>query len=592
MAGVWNRMLAYINRYLFSFLHITVFGVMAIVLLLHPDWILLMGENKQKVMAITSVTLPLSFCLDYLRQSTKYTWSLRMGLGLLFFVLSYLAFQNFRLPLASFNFYNLLYVIVFYVLCLSLMASAYFFTLTNQEAWNQVVYSLYSIVYALLYAMISMFGLLLILYLSSHGFGWQVMTSTYYDLGFYILVISFQLYFLYIKSDTELSPLESYPTPLLIFVTYVLFPLFVILTGVIAVIIGLLIMQSYLPDGWVGYILLSYWILGLMLFFLIFPLRQTESKYTWIRRFPDVFSMLSIPLGVLMVADILIRVRKYGYTEPRYIFFWFGILSIIMGVQYLLDRRNANLIRLGTALLVVLTILLYGGLNMNKFSNKSQNKKVIKMLDSYGLIKDELLDTAKVKSAELHEVDKTSLVSTLDYLKSKQDNSFIKILPEYQKRSQTSKLFFDYTTDPTLMALISSGTPRRAIQLAVDPALTMPYSFTVPEGARFSVLSTDQQYSNTLTHGSSVKLRYLPLSDYTISLHPYLSQITEMLNLSQKTVDDTLTYYIEQESMMQIPLKAYSASDTLAVELMLEDLLYISYEDSFSIKKLNAYLFY
>ncbi len=592
MDSTFQRMVQYINRYLFSFVHITLFAVLGGIILAHPEWMLVMGNNKTKLMAIVVASLPLSFCLDYLRYSTSTTWSMRLGVLILFYVLAYFAFLNFRLPTLSLNYYNLLYIIVFYVFSLSLMSSSYFFTLPAKEAWNNIVYFIYSYLYAILYAVISVAGLLLILFLLSKGLSFGLTEQHFLDLGAYVLVICFQLYFLYIKSDTESSPIEDYPTPLLIFVSYVLFPLFVILTGIIAVIVLQLFLHSFIGDGWIGYILLAYWLLGLILFFLIYPLRNSDTKYSWIKKFPARFSLILIPLGALMVYDIVVRVLKMGFTEPRYIYMWFGVLSMFLGLQYLLDRKNASLMRMGSALLVVLAILLYGGLNMSKVSNRSQNTKVLEILKSYNLIDQNKLDTAKVAEKKLHLIDQKTVQSSLDYLESKQYSDYKKILPQFWGKKASQDQYFEYKTDPWFSEMLATEQTGRTVKVEILPEVKLTSVVYRDSLQRVSFLSNQTQFSNITTIGTFIKFRYIPLEGYSVSLYAYLERITKMLNLALENEGDELTYYIEDENDLVLSLDAYNELDTVKIEMIVSDLNYTIYEDSFNIKKLNAYILY
>ncbi len=587
-----HRMTRYIGRYFFSFLHLAVFSIMAVVILGHPEWMLVIGENKLKILTLIVATLPLSFCLDYVRVSTTSSWSLILGVGLLFYVLSYFAFQNFRLPRLDFNYYNILYIVVFYLFGLCIVASSYFLTLPVKQAWNQVVYFLYSYLYAILYALVSTLGLLLILYLLERGLTLGLSSRHYFELGSILMVIFFQLYFLYIKSDNETITLEGYPTPLLIFVGYVLFPLFVFLSGIMAVILGLVLMDKTFGNGWVGYILIAYWVLGFLLFFFIYPIRQSETRYKWIKKYPRTFSILLIPLGLLMVYDVLLRVSKFGYTEPRYIYLWIGLLSIFLGIQYLIDRNNASLKRMGTALVIVLSLLLYGGLNMSIRSNKSQNDKVLFLLDSYDLIHSSKLDSNKVHSVQLHNKDRLSLISTLDYLESKQYSEYKKILPNFSAKEVRPYEYFDYTSDPLLWELLMSTGSGLNIKLLVSPSLTMSTQITIDPYKNITEISTEDQFANTQSQGSHLSIVYSPLAGYSLSMEDYLSEITEMLNLNYTEIQDSFSYYIADTRYMSIPVHLYKTKDSLDALLILKSMTYTLFEGSYEIKKCNAQILY
>ncbi len=588
---MWNKTIRYLDRYLFSFLHLLVFAGLTITIILNPEMVFLFGENIEKLQTIIAVTLPLSYGIDYLRKIPDRSWSMLLGVSLLFFILTYFAFGNFSLPTIEFNYYNLLYVLTYYFFTLILVASAYFRTMTPVDAWNEIIYVLYSFGYAVVYSLFSVAGILLIIFLLDRGFEFDLSRPEYMQISVLLFVIFYQFYFLYIKSDTEENPIKSYPAPLLIFTSYVLFPLFVILSGIVLVILYMLLFKGYQGQGWVGYILLSYLILGILIFFLIFPIRNTEVKFKWVAKFPSVFSYISIPLGLLIVYDVYVRVNIMGFTEPRYLFFWAGVLALFWGVQNLVHRQKINLKRMGSALLLILTVVLYGPLNMSVFSNRSQTQEIMELLESYHLIGSDQKLTDTIHQGTLHPRDRSSLSSKLDYLQHKQYSAYRMILPGTEQDTDPYQ-YFNYRSDPQLMMLISSDPAHMYIYVSQDHDTRMTYSYPTDSFSHMAMLDFTGRFSNIRISHSAILIDYLPISGYQIELFSYLRDFTDMLKLSNPELLDSNIVYFEDEKYYVTREKLSGYGDTLPCKLIIEELGYTSFEDSFDIKELKAHILY
>ncbi len=585
------RTLNYMDQYLFSFVHLLIYGIISLSVILNPEQVILLSENAEKLQAILAATLPLSFILDYFRHTDSIPWSIVLGSALLFFILSFFAFRNFRLPIIEYNYYNMLYIMVFFFFTLILVAASYFVTLSQRDAWNQIIYFLYSFGYAMLYATISVAGLLLIIYFIEQGFDMGLRMREFLQISVFLFVVFFEFYFLYIKSDTDQNPIQSYPSPLLIFTSYVLFPLFVILTGIFVVIVYMLLFRGYQGEGWVGYILLSYLILGFAIFFLIFPIRKSEKSYPWVSRYPTLFSYLLIPLGLLIIYDVYVRVAIMDFTEPRYVFFWAGILALFWGIQNRIHGANISLIRMGSALLFILVLLLYGPLNMSSYSNKSQTKGIKRMLDSYELLPDGRLDTVQIAVKPLHPEDKKSLKSKLDYLSHKQYSAYREILPSYQEIWDPYS-YYSYRSDAWLMRLISAAPGQMYVSMSQNKETKMTYTYPTDSFQNFAILDNTDYYTNIKTYGNIVEIDYLPISGYQIDLYDYLHSFTDLLKLNNAELEDSNYLYFHDEKNYVFSEKLTGYGDTVDCKLVIEKLAYTTHSDSFDIEDLKAYILY
>jgi hypothetical protein len=176
----------------------------------------------------------------------------------------------------------------------------------------------------------------------------------------------------------ELSGDTSYPRVLKVFAQYILTPL---------VFIYLLMLLAYLvkivgggewPSGWIGWLVTSVAVAGLLGFLLVHPLRD-EADEAWIRTYTRWLFIGLIPAAAMLLVAFWKRILPYGLTEPRLLGVLLGLWLLIIAVSYTI-QRDAGIRRIPVTLAALLLLTLYGPLSVTSLSVSSQGRRLAGLL--------------------------------------------------------------------------------------------------------------------------------------------------------------------------------------------------------------------
>ena len=189
-----------------------------------------------------------------------------------------------------------------------------------------------------------------------------------------------------IPTDEESYSTQPNPHKLIRFLAqYILLPL-ICIEGIILYIYGITILVRWeLPVGGVVWLVFSYAIIGLLIWYLLMPYYLSEEKQ-WVRFFHRGFFISLLPLLGLLFVGLFRRISDYGLTTNRYIVFvisaWLAIISIIFSI-----KKLKNVTPLILSLLVVTLLTLFGPWSMNNLPERTQIARFEKLATEYGLLK-------------------------------------------------------------------------------------------------------------------------------------------------------------------------------------------------------------
>ncbi|HET9276250.1 MAG TPA: DUF4153 domain-containing protein, partial [Gemmatimonadales bacterium] len=171
-----------------------------------------------------------------------------------------------------------------------------------------------------------------------------------------------------LADDTE------YPKVLRVFAQYILTPLvFVYLLILLAYLVKLIVGGEW-PSGWIGWLVTSVAVTGLLGFLLVYPLRSSPGE-AWIRTYARWLFIGLIPAAIMLLIAFWKRIEPYGMTEPR-------VLGIVLG-GWLLGialtftvRPDTSIRRIPMFLAAVLLLTLYGPLSLTRISVASQRDRL------------------------------------------------------------------------------------------------------------------------------------------------------------------------------------------------------------------------
>ena len=211
-------------------------------------------------------------------------------------------------------------------------------------------------------------------------FGVDVASETYFRIWFVLAFLVNTWIFLAVVPERlpELEHDREYPRALKIFAQYILTPLaFTYLVILLAYLVKIVAGGEW-PSGWIGWLVASVSVTGLLGFLLVHPLR-TDPAEAWIRTYSRWLFVGLIPAALMLLVAFWKRILPYGLTEPRLLGVVLGLW--LLGIAVLFTVRSATSIRIiPVTLAAVLLLMLYGPLSLTRLSVNSQGRRLARML--------------------------------------------------------------------------------------------------------------------------------------------------------------------------------------------------------------------
>ena len=166
----------------------------------------------------------------------------------------------------------------------------------------------------------------------------------------------------------------SYPRVLQVFAQYILTPIvFIYLVLLLAYLIKIIAGGEW-PSGWIGWLVTSVAVAGLLGFLLVHPLRD-EAGQGWIRTYSRWLFIGLIPAAIVLLVAFWKRVLPYGLTELRVLGILLGVWLLGIAVSYTL-RPNSGIRRIPVTLATLLLLTVYGPLSGTSLSVSSQGRRL------------------------------------------------------------------------------------------------------------------------------------------------------------------------------------------------------------------------
>jgi hypothetical protein len=178
----------------------------------------------------------------------------------------------------------------------------------------------------------------------------------------------------------ELVDDTSYPRVLKVFAQYILTPLvFIYLLLLLAYLVKIVAGGEW-PSGWIGWLVTSVAVAGLLGFLLVHPLRDDPGE-SWIRTYTRWLFVGLIPAAIVLLVAFWKRVLPYGLTEMRLLGVLLGLWLLAIAVSYSL-RQEAGIKRIPVTLAALLLLTLYGPLSVTSLSVASQGRRLKRLVAS------------------------------------------------------------------------------------------------------------------------------------------------------------------------------------------------------------------
>jgi len=171
----------------------------------------------------------------------------------------------------------------------------------------------------------------------------------------------------------ELAGDAEYPRVLKVFSQYILTPLvFIYLLILIAYLVKIVTGGEW-PSGWIGWLVTSVAVAGLLGFLLVHPLRDDPDE-AWIRAYGRWLFVGLIPAAVMLLVAFWKRVLPYGLTELRLLGILLGLWLLVVAVWYTV-RPRAGIRLIPVTLAILFLVTLYGPLSVTRLSVASQGSR-------------------------------------------------------------------------------------------------------------------------------------------------------------------------------------------------------------------------
>jgi hypothetical protein len=225
-------------------------------------------------------------------------------------------------------------------------------------------------------------GLVIALAALDKLFGVHVPGNTYFRIWLIVAFVVNTWIFLAVVPENlpALAGDAEYPRALKIFAQYVLTPLaFTYLVILLAYLVKIVAGGEW-PSGWIGWLVASVSVTGLLGFLLVHPLRSDPNE-GWIRTYALWLFVGLIPAALMLLVAFWKRIVPYGLTEPRVMGLVLGFW--LLGIACLFTARPASSIRsIPVSLALLLLITLYGPVSLTSVSISSQGRRLARMLQA------------------------------------------------------------------------------------------------------------------------------------------------------------------------------------------------------------------
>ncbi|MCL7958720.1 MAG: DUF4153 domain-containing protein [marine benthic group bacterium] len=243
--------------------------------------------------------------------------------------------------------------------------------------------------------------------------GVNVEGETYFRL-WCVIAFLFNTWFFTAGIPEDLEALDrrtDYPPALKVLGQYILSPLVTVYLLIITAYLGRILITRVWPSGWIGYLVSSVAVAGILSLLLLYPIEEREEN-GWVRTYARWFYFGLIPANIMLLLAIWKRIQQYSITEPRYFLVILSLWLAGISLFYAFTRsRNIKVIPSTLALLAIVTFA--GPWSAYAVSQRSQTARLEGLLEQNGMLVD---GRVRLPAGEVSFEDRREIGAVLRYL--------------------------------------------------------------------------------------------------------------------------------------------------------------------------------
>lgn len=241
---------------------------------------------------------------------------------------------------------------------------------------------------AALYAHVLFAGLSVAILALDKLFGVNVAEERYLELWILIGFVFTTTFFLggVPRDLSGLDAVTDYPRGLRVFSQFILAPLVTVYLVILTLYLGKVAITRVWPSGWIGYLVSSVSVAGILSLLLVAPVRE-RAENAWIATFSRWFYLVLLPSVAMMLLAVWKRVDQYGVTENRYFLIVLSVWLAVVAV-YFTFRRWGSIKIIPGSLCAVALITLGGPWGAYQVSARSQTHRLAGILERNGMLVD------------------------------------------------------------------------------------------------------------------------------------------------------------------------------------------------------------
>ncbi len=214
-----------------------------------------------------------------------------------------------------------------------------------------------------------------------------------------------------LPNTEKMSEIEITEKPFTLISKYVLVPAVIFYLIILYIYFGKVIILGKLPEGIVSVLILSFCGIGIMAYILI--LEEAVKGVTKI--FTKYFFFSVTGLIVLLWYAVSVRIKSYGITENRYLLIIFSLFLTGWTLYFIISKRK-NIIIITVTGAITAILISFGPLGIFETSFRSQQSRIIEILEKNSLIKNGQIIKAE---KEITFETRKELTSALSYIEER-----------------------------------------------------------------------------------------------------------------------------------------------------------------------------